>query len=138
MIILSERDLAPDNAFLRVCLGINLDLDLIMINQLMFTFRRNNGYLMNNVTTEKWQWQDEHFKEILMNPAHEFQGNYLYWLLGVTQVKLGRLFTVTIGFMTLSYVNGLVVRIALMCSNVVIFPLLWIIKTLTGQRMTNG
>jgi len=57
---------------------------------------------------------------------------------GVTMVKLNRLFTVTIGFMTLSMVNGMVVRIALMCSNVVIFPMLWLIKTLTGQRMTNG
>ena len=40
MVIISERHLAPENAFLRVCLGYTLDYDLIIVNQLMFTFRR--------------------------------------------------------------------------------------------------
>ena len=99
----------------------------------MFTFRRTNGYMMNNSTQEKWQWAEEHYPEILLNPEHDFQGNYLYWLVANFPLKMGRLLTVTVGFMTLSFVNGLVVRIALMCSNVVIFPLLWLIKTVTGQ-----
>ena len=61
MVVLTERDLAPKNAFLRVCLGFQLDLDLIIVNQLMFTFRRTNGYLMNNSTQEKWQWAEDHY-----------------------------------------------------------------------------
>lgn len=40
-----------------------------------------------------------------------------------------------LGFMILSFVNGLVVRIALLCSNVVIFPMLWCIKIFSGQQM---
>ena len=54
MIILSGRDIAPQNALLRVLLGVEIDLDLIMVNQVMFTFRRANGYMMNNSTQEKW------------------------------------------------------------------------------------
>ena len=133
MVILTESDLAPKNALLRVILGLQLDYDFIMVNQVMFTFRRANGYMMNNSTQEKWQWAEEHYAEVLLDPKNDFQGNYIYWLLGTFQIKLGRLITVTLGFMTLSFVNGLVVRIALMCSNVVIFPLLWLIKTITGQ-----
>jgi len=40
MIIMAEKDFEPDNALLRVALGVNIDLDLIVLNQLMFTFRR--------------------------------------------------------------------------------------------------
>ena len=72
MIILSGRDIAPQNALLRVLLGVEIDLDLIMVNQVMFTFRRANGYMMNNSTQEKWQWAEEHYAEILLDPKSDF------------------------------------------------------------------
>ena len=52
--------------------------------------------------------------------------------------KVLRLVMCTVGFMLLSFVNGLIVRIALMCSNVVIFPLLWLMKKIQGQDMSAG
>ena len=72
MVILTESDLAPKNALLRVILGLQLDYDLIMVNQVMFTFRRANGYLMNNSTQAKWQWAEEHYAEVLLDPKNDF------------------------------------------------------------------
>ena len=37
-----------------------------------------------------------------------------------------------------AFVNGMIVRVALLCSNVVIFPLFWLIRTMTGQDMDGG
>ena len=52
LVILSIDDLEPSPYFLRGFLGITLDVDFIMVNQFMFTFRRETGFLLNNVTSE--------------------------------------------------------------------------------------
>jgi hypothetical protein len=39
-------------------MGIFLDHDLIMVNQFIFTFRRENGYLFNKITGEQWLWRE--------------------------------------------------------------------------------
>ena len=50
LIIISYDDLEPEFPFLRPFMGIFLDVDLIMVNQFMFTFRRESGFLVNNST----------------------------------------------------------------------------------------
>jgi len=51
--------------------------------------------------------------------------------------KTLRLFGAVFGFMLLSFVNGLVVRIALMCSNVVIFPMLSVMEIFSQRDMND-
>lgn len=51
VVIIAWDDLQP-SAYLRPFMGIQLDIDLIMVNQIMFTFRRQTGYLVNNSTSE--------------------------------------------------------------------------------------
>lgn len=58
LIILGQSDLSPKPYFLRYFMGFEIDYDLIMVNQFMFTFRRENGYLLNNSTQEPWNWQE--------------------------------------------------------------------------------
>lgn len=124
LVVLSYDDLGPEHSILRFSLGIQLDVDLIMVNQVMFTFRREDGYLVNNSTSEFWSWKDTHYVSTLMNPDHDFAGDKLVWFSFVFVTKVFRLLGAVIGFALLSFVNGLVVRIALMASNVIIFPLM--------------
>ena len=77
--ILSKSDLDPQPYFLRGFLGLTLDIDFIMVNQFMFTFRRETGYLHNNSTSSQWVWRDHHFKEILQNPVYDYKEDYFTW-----------------------------------------------------------
>ncbi len=67
-----------------------------------------------------------------MNPKFDLNDQYFIWFCLVLVVKTFRLIGAIFGFMLLSFVNGLVVRIALMCSNVVIFPMLYFMKLFSG------
>lgn len=58
LVIVSIDDLEPDPYFLRFLMGWQIDVDFIMVNQFMFTFRRETGYLLNNSTSEQWLWAD--------------------------------------------------------------------------------
>ena len=52
LVIMARRDLEPSSIFVSVLLGWSIDYDYIMTNQIMFTFRRENGYMFNNSTDE--------------------------------------------------------------------------------------
>ena len=67
-----------------------------------------------------------------MSPKYDAKDDMLYWFVCTLGFKVKRLLGAVFGFMLLSFINGMVVRIALMCSNVVIFPLLWLIKMFGG------
>ena len=74
----------------------------------------------------------------MLHPKYDFQGEYLTCILFTIFVKIYRLINATIGFMLLSFINGMIVRVALLCSNVVIFPLLYMVRCITGQEMDAG
>ena len=109
-----------------------------MVNQVMFTFRREDGYLVNNSTSEFWTWKDSHYVSYLMNPDHDFAGDKLVWFSFVFVVKVLRFLGAVAGFALLSFVNGLIVRIALMTSNVIIFPLMHLMQCMSGQQISPG
>ena len=52
LVIMTKRDLEPSSIFVSMLLGWSIDYDYIMTNQIMFTFRRENGYMFNNSTDE--------------------------------------------------------------------------------------
>ena len=52
LVIMAKRDLEPSSIFVSVLLGWSIDYDYIMTNQIMFTFRRESGYMFNNSTDE--------------------------------------------------------------------------------------
>jgi hypothetical protein len=58
--------------------------------------------------------------------------NPIYWLGDIITVKLINLTSAVLGFMILSFVNGLVIRIALLCSNIVIVPMIWLVGVVSG------
>lgn len=68
----------------------------------------------------------------MTHPNYDFDSNYLsfvFWLIGT---RFLRLIGAILSFMTVSFVNGLAIRIAILTSNVIIFPLMWLIKVVMG------
>jgi hypothetical protein len=122
--------LAADDLFdnLGSILLFPIDYDLVMVNQIMHTFNKQNGYIMNNRTGELWSWHKSNY----INKSYEsfsFEKLILYM-----SRKLLLIFCCTIAFAIISCVNGIVVRVALICSNVVIVPMLWVMKKCFGVR----
>ena len=118
-------------------MGVFLDCDLIMVNQFIFTFRRESGYLLNKFTNEQWSWREDQFLWILMNQKYDLGGSAILTFSLFILTKFSRLFRAICSFMLLSFVNGLFVRIALICSNVILFPLLYLIKIFSPQQITD-
>ena len=52
LVIISQSDLEPWDIIRHAFMGWSIDYDYIMTNQIMFTFRRENGYMFNNSTDE--------------------------------------------------------------------------------------
>ena len=71
IVIIALGDLTY-GVYLQYFMGLYLDIDLIMVNQVMFTFRRQSGYLLNNQTLEPWIWQEGTYASMLMNPHFDF------------------------------------------------------------------
>ena len=116
-------------------LGFNFDFDFIIVNQLMHTFRRNQGHMLNSFTQEYWSWSRGEYASKMTHPKFDFQSNYFSFAGWVIGTKLARLLGAIVSFMTVSFVNGLAIRVAILASNVIIFPLIWIIKVFLGQEM---
>ena len=61
VVVLSADDLTPGGLAQKMLLGLTLDFDFIMVNQIMYTFHRSTGYLVNNGSQEIWTWKKESF-----------------------------------------------------------------------------
>jgi hypothetical protein len=86
-----------------------------VVNQLYGTFYGAKGYVMNNVTEEMYAWTepeqiDKTFKYITKFIAKFFTFPIFLFL-----------------FALLSGINGLIIRFVLICSNVILIPLLYVL-----------
>jgi uncharacterized membrane protein len=99
----------------------------------MYTFHRQSGYMMNNGTSEVWTWKQSQYQNSL-HQAKDYE-NPFFWLFDIILGKFSNLMCACFGFMILSFVNGLVIRIALLCSNIVIVPMVWLVGVFTGQEL---
>ena len=80
--------------------------------------------MYRNDTHELWYWSAGAYATY--NPSYRFdyQEDFARWMGALLGWKVGLLVSCTIGYAFLSLVNGLLLRIAIICSNVIIFPLL--------------
>ena len=88
--------------------------------------------MFNNVTQEYWAWGRSDYETKMTHPKYDFQSNYFRFAGWVLGTKTMRVLGAIISFMVVSFVNGLAIRIAILTSNVVIFPLMWLIKVVMG------
>lgn len=94
----------------------------------MHTFTWQNGYLSNNITSEDWSWHKKSYELKSSRPASI--KNVIQFLSN----KFSLVFGCLMGVALLSALNGLVVRFALISSNIIIVPILWVMKKCFGIR----
>lgn len=97
---------------------------MIMLNQIALTFNRHDGYLYRNDTQEMWYWGASYYSLNRPNVKYDYDDNYSAWIMYTVLRKVGLVILGLIGYAYLSLINGLLIRVAIHCSNVIIFPLL--------------
>jgi hypothetical protein len=95
-------------------LSLTPDYDFIMVNQIMATFKFQPGYLMNNVSGETWSWK----KPLFITNDPTIKTIILFARKGAQIVGF------VVAFGMISAVNGVVIRFALVCSNIVLVPIM--------------
>jgi hypothetical protein len=88
--------------------------------------------MYNNLTQEYWAWHRDDYAYLMTSPRFDFQHRYLAFFGYFVCNKFLRLFGAIFSFMTVSFVNGMAIRVAIMTSNVAIFPLMWVLKAIMG------
>ncbi|TNV82196.1 hypothetical protein FGO68_gene8871 [Halteria grandinella] len=105
-----------------------IDQDVIIVNQLIFTFMRQPGYLVRNDTQESWYWNRYSNEYAELVPSYKYDQYYSsYPGFVVSQIcnKVVRVFEAIVGLAFVSLINALLIRVAIFCSQTLIFPLLW-------------
>lgn len=103
----------------------------------MFTFRRQDGYMLNNRTQEVWSWTRETFYKTLLDRKYDLNTSYFYWFILYVANKLALLFEACFGFALISFVNGLRVRFYLIFASVFMFPLLFMLQYCTNVGLSD-
>ena len=62
LILLSLNDITQ-SFLVRLQFGWSLDFDSVMVNQIAFTFARQDAYIYRNDTDEIWYWRANTFKQ---------------------------------------------------------------------------
>lgn len=94
------------------------EYDLIMVNQIIHTFAKEQGYMLNNGTQESWQWEKQ--KNYVNDPVFK-------WM----QISIRKMFWFMVlpgCFLMISAINGMVIRIALLCSNIILIPIMAVLN----------
>lgn len=125
LIIIGMEDISM-STIVRMQLGWSLDLDVIMVNQFIFTFNRQVGYLNRNDTSETWYWNtgSDHYAMMVPNLKYDYKGETGSWIAFIILNKFLVLIQAVLAFTFLSTINALLIRVAIMCSSIVIFPLI--------------
>ena len=114
-----------------------LDASVPMVNQIMFTFNRQDMNVLNMVTKEVWQWQTKTFKLVSPNFTYDYNSSFIKMIVFEILNRFSKLVSLFIGFGVISMVNGLLIRVAIKCSLLTIFPLLRLNEIIHG-RVSNS
>jgi hypothetical protein len=134
LVILTKEDFyAQAGIWKWVFYLVPMDLDVAMVNQLIFTFKRSKGYMQNTVSKEIWTWKESNYAELLPSRA-DFGGSTLVLLMFVFGKKFLRLISAISAVFFLSNINGMIIRLAMFCLNACIVPLMWLIEKMQSRR----
>lgn len=95
-----------------------------MLNQAAFTFARQDGYLYRNDTQEFWYWSENYLFETAPSLKYDYNGNVMKMATILGWAKFWLALKALLAFGLLSLINGMLIRVAIMCSNIIIFPML--------------
>jgi hypothetical protein len=121
--------------------GLVLDIDAAMVNQVVFTFYRQPGYLFRNDTDEYWTWKgasksEESYSYFQPSLKFDYDGNVISWVAWIILNKVLLALKAIFAFAILSLINGLLIRVAILCSNIAIFPLLSCTRSILRANMS--
>ena len=80
--------------------------------------------MSRNDTAETWYWDTSDYATYLPSMQYDFDNVFSAWLFSFISRKCLLLFECFLAYAFLSIINGLLIRVAILCSSVVIFPLL--------------
>ena len=103
------------------------EFDFIMVNQIMHTFAKEKGFMLNNITQEQWEWDEV---------TRYVDDRIFKWMLLCTS-KMFFLMFIPGFFVMISAINGMVIRVALLCSNIILIPIMHLMSY-TRLNVNNG
>ena len=89
--------------------------------------------MKNNRTSEIWTWKAELYYESLVQLS-DFK-NFSQFFITAIYIKICNLTGAFLSFMILSFVNGIVIRMLLTLSNILIFPMMAVIACCTRRNI---
>jgi len=128
LIILSLHEFTKGNFYASYLIRVAslLDPSVIMMNQLMYTFNRQQLYVVENKTRESWFWMAETFSSVEPTLEIDYHGSYSSMIYHETVNRICRLLWLTFTFACISLINALFIRISIKSSVVLIFPMVMI------------
>ncbi|CDW87312.1 UNKNOWN [Stylonychia lemnae] len=123
IIIISLSDIS-ENPIVRMLFGWFSDFDNIIVNQVLFTFYRQGGFLFRNDTIETWYWDVSRYSEYRPSIKYDYNDNTFLWVITTIFYKFLIILGAIVAYAHISWINALLIRVAILCSNIVIFPIL--------------
>jgi len=132
-IVLSMDEVSRGNLFYKYLLEFRvLDMRVVMINQIMYTFHRRPMYVIESMTRETWYWSTQTFKDLNPLMKYDFNDNWKIMIITQVAMKIFKLLGVLVVFASISVTNALFIRICIKSSILLVFPML-----LVSNRMQN-
>ena len=141
VIVLSLNDLVKKQMPLRwlITKSINmLDPSVIVINQIMYTFHRQNMIVAEKVSGETWSWRSSDYKTYSPQLRYDYDNNLYKMIAWLSLYKIGSLLEYTFAFGVISGINALFIRVVLKCSGLMIFPMISIQNYFSRRPITHN
>lgn len=102
-----------------------IDPSVVMINQIMYTFHRNELYVIENNKYESWYWSSSTFIQINPLLKYDYNNNLILMIASEIWNRIFQTFYFLFTFMVISNTNAMIIRIAIKCSVLSIFPMIF-------------
>lgn len=101
------------------------DPSLSMINQILFTFYRNPLYVFEDRTGEPWSWTIDNFIARAPSKIQDYEGKQSKLVMWEIGKRFTRIFVAIFAFFLISTMTAIMIRIAVRCALILIYPCLW-------------
>ena len=91
----------------------------------MFTFFRNDIYCTERMKNEQWIWNEYSFTKINKLYKLEYEEDMALMIVSEIWIRFKLMFILGFAYMIISLINGLLVRIAIKCSVLTVFPVIY-------------
>mmetsp|Transcript_30097 Transcript_30097/g.45988 ORF Transcript_30097/g.45988 Transcript_30097/m.45988 type:complete len:123 (+) Transcript_30097:193-561(+) len=112
-----------------------IDLSVSVVNQVMYTFHRNQILIMESLSKESWMWNEAIFKKLNPLVKYDYAGNVQAMVTVEIAHKIGRVLWVTFVFAVISIINAIFIRVSIKCSVLIIFPIIELQNRMNNTRI---